>query len=237
MGVHQKSIGIESIKNESWKGSRILDIGCGDGKLSLEVLNRTGAKELVGIDIDPKEIEKAKKISDERISFFVGDAANLQFEDESFNRIFCNISFQQFLDKEKSLEEMFRVLKKRGLILINFIEEISPVLEETLDILEKDYNISLKKNKIKISKEEFEKISKDRGFSILKSTSKKDTFFFEDIAEFLRGYSSTIDSKTKKLSENEKEEFMQKLRQRFLDKKTSKGIPDTWKIVVAKLLK
>ena len=237
MGLHQKAIGIESIKNINWQNKRILDIGCGDGKLSLEVLNRTKARELVGIDLDEKEIAKAKKIKDSRLIFLVADALNLPFNNEEFDAIFCNISFQQFQDKEKALKEMYRVLKNNGEVIINFIEEKSEVLKETIQILKKEFKIDINTKGNKIKRKEFENLAKKSGFKIEYSQSKQDIFFFKNTDLFFKGYTNTINAKTKRLSPEKKEKFIINLKKSFIKKKTEKGIPDKWNIVVAKLIK
>lgn len=237
MGLHQTAIGIESIKNINWQHKKILDIGCGDGKLSMEVLNRTKARQLVGIDLDEKEISKAKKIKDSRLSFLVANSSNLPSSNEEFDSIFCNIAFQQFKDKEESLKEMYRILKKKGEIIINFIEEKSEVLEETIEILKKDFGIVLENKGSKIKRKEFENLAKNTGFRIEYSQSKQDTFFFKNNKLFFEGYKDTINAKTKRLPPKQKEIFMRKLKKYFIKKQTKKGIPDTWNIVVAKLTK
>jgi ubiquinone/menaquinone biosynthesis C-methylase UbiE len=237
MGQHQTAIGLKSIEGLNWKGKRVLDIGCGNGELSREIINITKATELVGIDLDSNEIEKARSIKDVRLSFLVADASTLPFEDESFDIIFCNIAFQQFSDKEKSLKEMCRILRINGEAVINFIEEKSEVLNEVVKIMREVFNIDLDKKGSKILRQEFNKIAKQSGFKIIKSQSKLDTFFFRDMDIFLSGYKPTIEAKTKRLSPEQKEIFMQKLNDAFLSKQTKEGIPDSWHIVVARLVK
>jgi len=238
MGQHQTAIGLNSLKKVDWSGKRVLDIGCGDGKLSLEVIKRTKARELIGIDADKSEIDKAKLIKDTRASFYVSDASNLPFEDESFDAIFCNIAFQQFKEKEKALQEMYRVLKNKGEVIINFIEEKSEVLQAMTKILKGSFNIDINKKSSKIYWQEFEELAKKAGFKIKKSVSKEDTYFFKDVDLFFWGYKQTIDSKTDKfLSKEEKARFIGLLTEHFMDKKTEEGIPDTWHIVNAALIK
>lgn len=237
MGQHQTAIGLESIKNLNWKDKKVLDIGCGNGRLSLEVLNRTGARQLIGIDLDEKAIAKAKLINDKRLSFFVSDASNLSFENESFDIIFCNIAFQQFLDKEKAIHEMNRVLRNGGEVIINFIEEKSEVVKEIVRIMKDSFDIELNKKGSKISRQEFEDIAKLSGFKIIKSESLLDTFYFDNSDVFFDGYISTIEAKTKRLSPAQKEVFMENFKDSFNSKKTKQGIPDVWRIVSAHLLK
>jgi len=235
--MHQTAISIESIKNINWEDKKILDIGCGDGKLSLEILNRTKARQLIGVDLDEKEISKANDIKDSRLYFLVADSSNLPFNNEEFEGIFCNIAFQQFKDKEESLKEMYRVIKNKGEVIINFIEEKSEVLEETIQIVKKDFGINLDNKGSKIKRREFENLAKNAGFWIEYSQSKKDVFFFKNFNLFFRGYTDTVNAKTKRLTPEQKGSFLKKLKESFIKKLIERGIPDTWNIVVAKLTK
>jgi len=237
MGLHQTAIGLKSIEDIDWTNKKVLDVGCGDGKLSMGVLKRTRAKELIGIDLSKEKISKAKEIQDSRLEFIVSDASNLPFDNEEFDIIFSNIAFQQFKDKEKSLNEMYRVLKDKGEVIINFIESKSEVLKETIRILEEDFNIKSNKKESKIIRQDFENIAKKSKFKIEYCISKKDTFFFKYQPIFFSGYKDTIKSKIKKLSPEKQERHMKKLKKMFIEKNTEKGIPDTWNIVIAKLIK
>lgn len=59
--MHQTQIALESIKDVDWKSKTILDIGCNNGKLSLEIMQVTGASKLIGVDFDADRINKAKE--------------------------------------------------------------------------------------------------------------------------------------------------------------------------------
>lgn len=234
--MHQTAIGLESIKGINWENKKILDIGCGNGSLTLKVLKRTNAEKIIGIDIDKEEIRKAKKINNPKLQFFVGNASELEFEDKTFDAVFCNIAFQQFKDKEKSIQEISRVLKQDGEAIINYIEEISDVLKETIDILNASFERKIAPKRIKISKKDFNKISKAAGFNVI-SYSKKDTYYFKDLKILFRGYKDTIKLKIKSLKSDEKKDFMKRIEEKFLNKKTENGFPDEWKVVNAKLKK
>ena len=104
------------------KNSRVIEIGCGTGR-TLESLATT-TKDLIGIDHDPQAISLARKKLIYKIKLKVAEATNLPFEDKSFDYALCLASFVNLADiKYESLEEMKRVTKKDGKILISCYAE------------------------------------------------------------------------------------------------------------------
>ena len=127
------------------KDSKVLEIGCGGGR-SLKSLLPI-AKNLVGIDHDKTAVALAKgKFKDiPEIKILLQNAKNLNFDDNSFDYVICMISFSNFgKDKFKILEEMKRVVKKDGFIIISVFSENA--FEERMKVY-KDYNAPIKEIK------------------------------------------------------------------------------------------
>ncbi|MCD5396277.1 MAG: class I SAM-dependent methyltransferase [Candidatus Pacebacteria bacterium] len=98
------------------KGDRILDLGCGNGRL-YEIKNET---EYFGVDFSEKMIEIAKKRYPQG-KFLVADAFSLPFKDHFFDKVFCLSVFHHIPSKfyrEQFLKETKRVLKKDGLLVL-----------------------------------------------------------------------------------------------------------------------
>ena len=111
------------------KYRRVLDIGCGPGTISEYLL---GISEQVwGIDISEDMIKIAAKRFNEtttnsKIQFAVGDAENLNFPEQFFDVVFC-IGVLRYLDSwEKALQEIYRVLKPKGIVVFTFYYRFSP---------------------------------------------------------------------------------------------------------------
>ena len=98
----------------------VLDIACGSGYGS-QYLALQGARKVVGVDVDPKAIEYARKYhSHERVSFIQSDAHNLsQIEDASFDVIVSFETIEHLREPKSFLLELRRLLKTGGTLFIS----------------------------------------------------------------------------------------------------------------------
>lgn len=93
------------------KEEKILDVGCGVGKLSryLKGFN------LYGCDITENFVKHAKKEFYKEVK--VADIYNLPYKDKEFDKIFCIGVFEYIQNTEKAMKELLRICK--GEITIN----------------------------------------------------------------------------------------------------------------------
>jgi ubiquinone/menaquinone biosynthesis C-methylase UbiE len=101
-------------------GGDILEVAPGPGYLAVE-LARSGLLRVTGLDISRTFIEIAKRrASEEQVSvtFRLGDAAAIPFPPHSFDLVVCRAAFKNFADPHRALEEMHRVLRPGGRVLI-----------------------------------------------------------------------------------------------------------------------
>lgn len=98
------------------ESGRILDVGCGNGNLFS--LLPDGKYELSGVDFSENMIVEAKMNCSNKATFSVADAEKLPFESDTFDIIVCNASFHHYIHPDTVLEEMHRVLKDGGKLLI-----------------------------------------------------------------------------------------------------------------------
>jgi len=103
--------------------SRILDIGCGAGRTTIG-LYKLGYHLIEGLDLSEAMIAQARRISKELkydITFSVGDAACLDYDDETFEvALFSFNGIMQIPGREnriKALKEIKRILKPEGYFL------------------------------------------------------------------------------------------------------------------------
>jgi ubiquinone/menaquinone biosynthesis C-methylase UbiE len=117
----QKSIGaLAQVKS----GDRVLDVGCGSGRLTMAAQGWAGADgEAVGIDPSPEMIQVARKNAARaglKAKFEVGVVESLPFPDGSFEVVLNRLMLHHLPGdlKQRGLAEMRRVLKPGGLCLV-----------------------------------------------------------------------------------------------------------------------
>lgn len=103
-------------------GGRVLEVGCGPGRLSIALARRRGL-EVAGLDLDPAMIERARASAERaadssRPSFRVGDVAALPFPDGSFDLVVSTFSMHHRADPAAGLVEIGRVLRPGGRALV-----------------------------------------------------------------------------------------------------------------------
>jgi 2-polyprenyl-3-methyl-5-hydroxy-6-metoxy-1,4-benzoquinol methylase len=97
------------------KKVKFLDVGCGLGYSSKEASVK-GAK-VTGIDIGNKLIEKSK-IKVPKAKFIVASASKLPFNNDTFDIVLCTEVIEHVNNQKKTIEEILRVLKNGGLLVI-----------------------------------------------------------------------------------------------------------------------
>lgn len=101
-------------------GGQLLEVAPGPGYFAIE-LAKLGGYGITGIDISHTFVEIAQRNAMEAgvdVDFRLGDAANMPFENESFDFLLCRAAFKNFSRPLRALQEMYRVLKPGGRALI-----------------------------------------------------------------------------------------------------------------------
>lgn len=107
-----RSIECKVISNYELKPP-VLDVGCGDGLFASICFN---SKFDVGIDINPKELELARKRKTyARVELC--DVTQLPFENETFQTVFSNGMLEHIPNLDQALSEISRVLKPKGFLI------------------------------------------------------------------------------------------------------------------------
>ena len=109
----------DTIAERAPAGAKILEVAPGPGYLSIELARR--GFDVTGIELSPDFVEIEKKNAAEagvNVNFQQGNASNLPLPDDTFDFLVCMAAFKNFSEPQKSLDEMYRVLKTPGTALV-----------------------------------------------------------------------------------------------------------------------
>jgi ubiquinone/menaquinone biosynthesis C-methylase UbiE len=102
------------------KKDSVLDIACGSGIVACEFAKHS--HHVTGIDITKGMLDEAKKLQLQNnltnIDWILDDVVPLQFLDSQFSIVVTRFSFHHFMDYEKVFDEMIRVCKPTGTIMV-----------------------------------------------------------------------------------------------------------------------
>ena len=115
------------LANLEWNGQgKVLDIGCGNGPLSIELARKYPESRVTGVDYWGAKWEHSRETCRDnaraegvsgQVVFERADAASLPFADGSFEAAVSNMVFHEVKkakDKREVLKEALRVVKKGG---------------------------------------------------------------------------------------------------------------------------
>jgi ubiquinone/menaquinone biosynthesis C-methylase UbiE len=159
-------------------GEVVVDLGCGAGIDVILAAHKVGPSgRVIGVDIAPQMIEKAKQavveanLQDRMIEFYINDIEKLKLPDSFADVVISNCVIVLVPNKDLAYKEAFRILKPGGRIAISdivFSEKISSKMKARFESIwsgvvggaidEKDYFKIVKRagfKKIKILKRHF----------------------------------------------------------------------------------
>jgi SAM-dependent methyltransferase len=125
---------------------RVLDCGCGPGSVTVGLAEAVAPGEVVGIDIEPAQVDRAGAVAAERgvtnVRFETASVYELPYSDASFDAVFAQTLLEHLGEPMRALREMMRVLKPGGVVGIAdddgataLWEPRTPPLTEALGLL------------------------------------------------------------------------------------------------------
>ena len=124
---------LRALAAEPW--SRLLDVGCGTGRLAARLARAHPEARIVGCDFSAGMLEHAAERlqASARVALVRGDATRLPFADGAFDAAVSTEAFHWFPDQDAALVEPRRVLRPGGRLLLALV---SPPLEIVSDVVE-----------------------------------------------------------------------------------------------------
>ncbi|MEI8126113.1 MAG: methyltransferase domain-containing protein [Parachlamydiaceae bacterium] len=117
------------------ENDKILDVGCGDGKITAEISARVKNGLVFGVDVSSAMIEFAKETFSQKnfpnLYFFLKDAQKLDFENE-FDIVFSFTTLQWVQNHDAFLEGAYNGLKSSGILAVTMPMGLPSTLEQAV---------------------------------------------------------------------------------------------------------
>jgi len=120
--VRRLMAGFHSTLDELWKEAApesVLDVGCGEGVLTVEWAERLGDRRVVGIDLDDPNLRAEwERRTRANLEFCAEEATRLSFGDDEFDMAAAIEVLEHVPDPEATLAEMARVARRHLLVSV-----------------------------------------------------------------------------------------------------------------------
>lgn len=127
-------------------GEKVLDVGCGDGYY-LHLLANLGINlKITGVDNNQEALASARRnIKRKKVKLIEGDTLKLPFRGNTFDKIIASEVLEHLPNDQVGINELHRVLKKGGKIVISVPHKNYPFLWDPINwILERFLNYHIK---------------------------------------------------------------------------------------------
>ena len=109
---------IHAFQKHAPRVERLLDVGCDDGRISLAIKEAIGAEEVYGIEAFEEAYQAALDRGVKCVRMDL-DRENFPFPDGHFDAIFCGEVIEHLFDTDHLLDEIYRTLSPKGVLVIS----------------------------------------------------------------------------------------------------------------------
>lgn len=113
-------------------GDRVLDVGSGNGALTLLLARHLPGAHFTGVDITASLVNEGRELALQRglknVEFVTGDALNLPFPDGTFDVVVCQTLLIHLGKPATAISEMYRVLKPGGRLMAAEYHVLTPTI-------------------------------------------------------------------------------------------------------------
>jgi SAM-dependent methyltransferase len=110
------------------KGSRILDLGCGHGRITELLVEKVPSLEVVGVDMTRPLLESfivKSGLNESKIELMCADITKLPLDDDGFDVVVSSRVFQYLPDPLSGVREALRVLKPGGHLVVSIPNKLN----------------------------------------------------------------------------------------------------------------
>jgi trans-aconitate 2-methyltransferase len=203
---------------------RVLDVGCGDGKITAEIAARLPQGSVIGVDPSRSMIDFALSHfgsnTNPRLQFQVADARNLPF-DEEFDLVVSFNALHWIPDQDAALLSIHRALKPQGMAQLRLVptggrKSLEKVIEETRCSPKWiQYFSDFRDPYLRLTPEQYAAAAERNGFRVDSMHMESKAWDFESRSAFFAFGTATFNEWTRRLPESEKPGFINDVLDRY----------------------
>jgi len=221
----QQAMAAEAIDGLLLRGSeRVLDVGCGNGKITAGIAARVPQGEVVGVDASTEMIAYASShfgpAMQPNLRFEAADAKQLPFRDE-FDLVVSFNALHWVRAQEEALRSIRTAMKAGGTAQLRMVyrgerKSIEDALEETRrEERWAQYYKGFEDPYLHLTPEEYRGLAEASGFAVRSLRTTEKAWDFESREGFFAFGSVTFVAWTRRLPENEKPAFINDVLDRY----------------------
>ena len=112
---------------ERFRPASLIDIGCGPGGFLCAVQKRFPDIQLNALDLSEEMVRETQERLGPSAVAIVGDSEHMPLESEQYEIVTCNMSIHHYPHAQDAVNEMYRILKPGGTLLLNDMDCASPI--------------------------------------------------------------------------------------------------------------
>lgn len=112
---------------ERFQPANLIDIGCGPGGFLCAVQKRFPDIQLNALDLSEEMVRETQERLGPSAVAIVGDSEHMPLESERYEIVTCNMSIHHYPHAQDAVNEMYRILKPGGTLLLNDMDCASPI--------------------------------------------------------------------------------------------------------------
>jgi ubiquinone/menaquinone biosynthesis C-methylase UbiE len=180
-------------KTDIKPGSKILDLACGKGAVSLNIARKKPFTDISAIDLSDGMLNRlaksVEKLNLQNIQVKKMDAESLEFDNDEFDYLFCGFGLFIFSDILKVIKEIYRVLRPDGIFAFSTFKGFEDY-QMLHSLFAKYFDTNEGPNKKSANEIEFHKEEGIRSFLSLQKFknimiySEKKQFLYENFDEW-----------------------------------------------------
>lgn len=203
---------------------RILDVGCGDGKITAKIAARLSGGAVLGIDSSREMIAFAASHFDAQffpnLRFDVADVRRLTYRSE-FDLIVSFNVLHWVTEQDEALGAIYKALKPGGRAALRFVPEgerqcIEDVIEETRESARwSNYFRGFSRPYVHFTAAQYQTLAERNGFEVVRLRVTDHAWDFKTREAFAAYCRVTLIEWTRLLPEGEKSDFIEDILQRY----------------------